>query len=134
MAIKRGEQAKAQIEYPAGGTLKVSSTPAGAEVWLQDRKLGVTPLNLSDFPPGMVGLELRRKFYQTGKAEGNLTPSGQLELSAILAKDVPKMIAEFFQQYAGTWVWSQKSWILNMESRIELRPGLTTLRNQVTAD
>ena len=47
------------------GGLQVNSTPAGAEVLLDGRVLGVTPMLRKDLPVGIFSIEVRKKGYNS---------------------------------------------------------------------
>lgn len=103
LVLALGEAANASAEYPAGGTLSIYSTPAGAEVWLRDEKLGLTPLTQSDLPPGSYEMELRLKNYFPAKVSGQLPAGGKLESAATLAVNERQAIADLIASHAGTW-------------------------------
>jgi sugar lactone lactonase YvrE len=54
---------------PLFGTLKVVTTPPGASVYLQDRLIGLTPLELSDAPVGRHDLRIERGKYKPVAAQ-----------------------------------------------------------------
>jgi hypothetical protein len=54
--VERGTSAAVMAEF-VGGSLQVTSTPEGAVVWSQGRRIGTTPLTLSDLPPGNFEFE-----------------------------------------------------------------------------
>ena len=62
-----------------GGSLAIASTPANAEVWLRGSRVGVTPLNLQDQPPGPAEIELRHKGYGTAKRTVEFVPGREAE-------------------------------------------------------
>jgi formylglycine-generating enzyme required for sulfatase activity/serine/threonine protein kinase len=64
VTVVRNQTVPGQAEF-AGGTLEITSTPSGAEVWMQGRKIGTAPLNATDFVPGPFELEYRLKGYKS---------------------------------------------------------------------
>ncbi|MCE9582533.1 MAG: FG-GAP-like repeat-containing protein [Planctomycetes bacterium] len=56
------------------GTIAVTTVPAGAEVWLQEMRLGTTPLEDAKVPTGEHLLELRLRNYVTAQASVRVKP------------------------------------------------------------
>lgn len=52
-------------EAAATGTATLRSTPSGAEVWLDGRRIGTTPHTAHDLSPGTHRVEFRRDGYET---------------------------------------------------------------------
>ena len=106
VSVGRGATAATRGEFSGGGQIKLTSTPAGAEVWSAGRKLGTTPLTLSEQGPGNVAFELRLDRYLPAQATGTLKSSGQLELATTLTHDKltkEEAIADLQKRVAGTW-------------------------------
>lgn len=67
----------------SAGVVVVESTPAGAQVWLDGAAVGVTPLRLTDVPPGEHGVRVSaegratvfRRIDTTDGARGEVTAS-----------------------------------------------------------
>lgn len=53
------------VAAPSSGTLRVVSTPAGAQVLLDGRRAGTTPLTLDEVPPGRYALVVRQPGHET---------------------------------------------------------------------
>jgi len=85
VTVGRQQTAEATASF-AGGTVAVSSTPAGAEVWAGETRLGVTPLELADRPPGELALQFRLKDFRPAEARTVVTPGARSEVSATLAR------------------------------------------------
>lgn len=47
-----------------GGSLELASTPPGAEVWLDGKRIGVTPHKVTETPPGRYAFQLTLKGYK----------------------------------------------------------------------
>lgn len=70
-------------QTPAKATLQFSTSPEGAQVYLDNQYYGTTPSTLADIQPGAHSLEFRYSGYQSWKA--NITvPSGASSYSATL--------------------------------------------------
>ncbi len=77
LSVRRGETATVAADVRTG-TLQVSTNPAGAEVWQDGRRVGVTPLTLENLPPRKsVEIELRLSGYKTAK-ESILIPNADV--------------------------------------------------------
>ncbi len=70
-------------DMPATGSAVVSSTPPGAEVYLDTIYRGTTPVTIPDLPPGSHTLELRHRDYQAW------SKSIQIESGAKVYIDTP---------------------------------------------
>jgi serine/threonine protein kinase/formylglycine-generating enzyme required for sulfatase activity len=68
------------------GRVVVTGTPAGAEVFDGDHRIGTLPLSLDNRSAGPVRLTLRARGYQPAEVHGELTRHGELRLSAALEK------------------------------------------------
>jgi len=66
------------------GTLQLTSSPAGAEIYLDNQYLGSTPGTISDIGPGNHTLEFRLNGYKSWKAEITV-PSGTSNFFASLS-------------------------------------------------
>jgi len=64
----RGAEVKLELR-PAFGALEVFSEPAGANVWLDGEKVGVTPYKKARKPSGSYSLRVKRKNYLTYKGD-----------------------------------------------------------------
>ena len=71
MTVARNETKPVLAEF-VGGALEITSTPSGAEVFSQGKRLGITPLNFPDLIPGSFDLEFRLDGYQTATARGKV--------------------------------------------------------------
>ena len=67
---------------PIYGSLDINSTPADAEVWLDDKQVGTTPLFLSECLVGEHKLKVSKLGYQ-GKTTTILVAEGQTTTSSI---------------------------------------------------
>lgn len=105
--VTRGGKAAHEADFPAGGTLKVESQPAGASVTLGGKVVGTTPLELGDQPAGPVQVELALADYRPVTLKGNIEFGKATALSTSLrsAALTPEEAFEKFSREAdGTWV------------------------------
>ncbi|HXE43283.1 MAG TPA: PEGA domain-containing protein [Candidatus Baltobacteraceae bacterium] len=76
--VPRNKTASAQQDFSAG-TVVLTSDPSGASVMQNDRLFGMTPLTLTNLPPGELALQLQlagfspTNFTETVKAGGKST-------------------------------------------------------------
>jgi formylglycine-generating enzyme required for sulfatase activity len=73
VTVVRNQTASALAEFVGGG-LEITSTPAGAEVWAQGKRLGATPLSLTEVIPGSFDLEFLLEGYQNAAARVAVKP------------------------------------------------------------
>jgi hypothetical protein len=69
---------------PRTGTLNVSSSPRGAEVYLDYRYRGTTPVTIMGVSVGTHTIELRQSGYETWTASGTMDEGGSAVVQAIL--------------------------------------------------
>ena len=69
--VERNGTASALAEFIGGG-LSITSTPAGAEVFQGEKRLGVTPLSFADLLPGRFDLALRIKGHAEARWTGEV--------------------------------------------------------------
>jgi len=58
LEVRSNEKSRVAADF-IPGTLELTSTPSGAEVWSGGRKLGQTPYRAAEMPPGEYGFELK---------------------------------------------------------------------------
>jgi hypothetical protein len=68
---------------PRTGTINLTSTPRGAEVYVDNQYRGTTPGTIPDLPAGIHTIELRLQGYQTWSTSMRLS-SGTYQFDAIL--------------------------------------------------
>ena len=90
VSVARDQTVHAKVEF-VGGALEISSTPAGAEVFRDGQKLGVTPLKFDDTPPGARTLEFRLNGYKVATARGEVRAKDTARINATL---VPEEVAK----------------------------------------
>lgn len=80
VAISRGNAVNAAFEF-LGGSVKITSAPGGASVFVGDEELGRTPLPIEDLPPGKVEYELRLAGFKPLKVSGTVSAGEQTFLA-----------------------------------------------------
>lgn len=84
---------------PATGSMKISTTPQGADILLDGRVIGTTPHTETDLPPGKVRFSLTREGYRTREVEADIL-AGQM---AVVADEL-----EFYQPPVPGRPWSNQ--------------------------
>jgi hypothetical protein len=87
--IQRGDNPEVSAEF-ATGSVELTSTPSGAEVWAQDRQVGTTPYRV-ELPPGPRLYELRLKGYRSAQQSGSVLAGQTLSLATTLDEYRPKV-------------------------------------------
>lgn len=82
----------------ANGSVKITSSPAGATVISNGRDLGQTPLVIEEVKPGAVSYELRLAGYKPITVPGQVEPQQQLFLAEHLEKS-----ADIAPEPGQTW-------------------------------
>ncbi len=67
-----------------GGALRLISTPLGASVFVNDRRVGVTPCEVADLPPGPATVRFELEGMAPERVETNVEVGGPLEVAATL--------------------------------------------------
>ena len=108
-------------------TLAVYTTPAGAEVLLDDAKVGETPLELEELAAGEHTLVLRHPLYETVELPATLTAGEQTRIERTLAR--ARGALEVITAPPGAWVESDgERWPeVTPTTRDELLAGPLTL-------
>jgi len=86
--ITEGETAAATVRLPHG-RLVVESTPTGATVLLGNKPLGVTPLTLAYFPPGVRKLAFQAKGFPTSELAVTVNDGADVTVHPALATAFP---------------------------------------------
>jgi len=82
VTVARDATTKSAWTFPSG-SVKISSSPAGATVTQDGVKVGVTPLTLRQ-PPGAVKYELKLAFHDPATVSGTIEEGKTLDLTAQL--------------------------------------------------
>jgi formylglycine-generating enzyme required for sulfatase activity/serine/threonine protein kinase len=85
----------------AGGSVKITSAPAGASVWQGGKEIGLTPLPLEDLDPGDVHYQLRLPGYKSIEVGGRVEPGKQTFLEARFFKKVGPRAGEPWENSLG---------------------------------
>ncbi len=63
--VKADQQVKLNLKLkPSCGTLSVTSDPTGAEIYLNEKQMGVTPAELAGLPAGKYAIRLKKDGYE----------------------------------------------------------------------
>ena len=83
--IAHGQPVNAAFDFP-GGSVKITSAPGGASVWMKGEEIGKTPLLLEDQEPRAVHYELRMAGFKSLEVSGQVQPAEQTFLGARFVK------------------------------------------------
>ncbi len=83
--VGHGKPVDATFDFP-GGSVKITSAPGGASVWMKEKEIGKTPLLLEDQEPGAVRCELRMAGFKSLAVDGQIQPGEQTFLGARFVK------------------------------------------------
>jgi formylglycine-generating enzyme required for sulfatase activity len=86
LEITSGNKNDAHFVF-ANGSVKITSSPAGATVLLNGNDLGQTPLVIEEVKPGAVSYELRLTGYKPKMVPGQVEPQQQLFLAEHLERN-----------------------------------------------
>ena len=81
--VARNQTVPVRAEF-GGGTLQIASEPVGAVVWLQGKRLGVTPLSIFDLVPGGFELEFHSPGYLTARVHGSVRANETTRVRGVL--------------------------------------------------
>lgn len=87
ITIKRNEEATLAVDV-RGINLKFESTPEGAQVMLNGKESGVTPLNLADQPPGQYLVTLTGTGYDPSSR--TITADKDTSVNMTLVRSIPR--------------------------------------------
>jgi len=83
VAVQAGSNPPVEFAFH-NGSVKITSAPRGATVYLNGTPLGQTPLPIDEVEPGPVKYELRLAGYKTALVTGTVAPLGQTFLGTRL--------------------------------------------------
>jgi len=112
---------------PLFGTLKVVTTPSGASVYLQDRLIGRSPLELPDAPVGRHDLRVERDKYKPVSAQVAVMGDDTTSIHLVLEPKPGYLEVRSVPDGAKVSVGDRYIGDTPVE-RIELRPGEYALR------
>ena len=90
--IEAFNEAKQALAAELRGSIKMSSTPAGARVWVNGRYAGVTPLHVRDLAPVEAIVWVEKVGHVPVVRRMKVTPSGEEELALNLV-EIPEVLA-----------------------------------------
>ncbi|AOS45791.1 PEGA domain protein [Lacunisphaera limnophila] len=89
------------------GTLKLVANVPGAQVEVQGRSLGNTPLEVAELPVGPTEFTVSAPKYTAQVVKGEITENQVLELSVKLEPEIltaEQLVAAFWDKAEGTWL------------------------------
>ena len=107
---------------PVTGTLSVNSNPSGAEVLVEGRLVGSTPLSLV-LRPGRVDLELRLGGYQTFRTSAQIRPGQTTVVNASLVPVVQNGLLQINSNPQGAQVLLDGRVVGNTPLNLTVGPG-----------
>jgi len=72
------------VDVISTGSLVVDSRPRGAEVYLNDRRIGLTPLEVPDVPVGHAAVRIERAGYRLWSSPVEIVPGQRVRVAASL--------------------------------------------------
>ena len=120
--VGRAAVTPVQPVQPGTGTLSVNSNPSGAEVLVEGRLVGSTPLNLV-LRPGRVDLELRLGGYQTFRTSAQIRPGETTVVNASLVPVVQNGLLQINTNPQGAQVILDGRVVGNTPLNLTVRPG-----------
>jgi hypothetical protein len=75
--VKAGDKAKTSFEYKPG-KVHIVTTPDGADVFSNGKKIGETPLNLDDVPEGVFDASIRLNGYESEVVKADVAFGGSV--------------------------------------------------------
>lgn len=71
------------------GEIMITSTPEGADIYLNNRILGITPLDIPDLPVGTYEIRITHHEYQDWTGQITVTGGGSVSVDAVLVTIPP---------------------------------------------
>lgn len=78
-------QMNASATVPATATAEIGSTPAGAQVYINNAFIGITPLSFQNVQPGNYSIEIKLEGYTPYSTTGEVKAGQNVQLFAALA-------------------------------------------------
>lgn len=120
--VGRAAVTPVQPVQPGTGTLRVNSNPSGAQVLVEGRPVGSTPLNLV-LRPGRVDIELRLGGYQTFRTSAQIRPGETTVVSASLVPVVQNGLLKINSNPQGAQVVLGGRVVGNTPLNLTVQPG-----------
>ncbi len=120
--VGRAAVTPVQPVQPGTGTLSVNSTPSGAQVLVEGRVVGSTPINLV-LRPGRVDLELRLGGYQVFRTSAQIRPGETTVINADLTPVVQNGLLQINSNPQGAQVLVNGRVVGNTPLNLTVQPG-----------
>ncbi len=103
---------------PGTGTINVTSSPPGAEVYLDNAYTGTTPVIIPNVTPGAYTIELRLNGFETWTVSGTLDEGGTADVQASLTPS-PAPVAVAKGDILGSGSYIDSSEVLHTVGEVE---------------
>ncbi|OPX70314.1 MAG: PEGA domain protein [Methanoregulaceae archaeon PtaB.Bin009] len=78
------------VQAPAGsGVVQITSEPSGANIFIDNRCVGITPLTIPSIPAGIHEIVIRLDGYQDYKNTFNISPGQTAQIQVALTSQIP---------------------------------------------
>jgi formylglycine-generating enzyme required for sulfatase activity len=91
LSVGRNRTAAALAEF-IGGALEITSSPSGADIFMQGRRAGTTPLKLEDQPPGPVSVEVRMAGFRRATASAVIAARQMARVPVALTPEARRIV------------------------------------------
>ncbi|MEE2758126.1 MAG: PEGA domain-containing protein, partial [Myxococcota bacterium] len=103
--IRRGRKTVVEPElFELNGILRVSSTPANAQVVINGRMFGHTPLQEA-LAPGQYAVEVRLPDHQVFKKSVGIEAGQEVTLAPLLIYEATMLVTPTEPWYRNKWIW-----------------------------
>lgn len=100
--IERAPESRSAPPAPARGRLVVRSTPPGAQVFVNGRRRGTTPLSLRNLPPGTYSVRVSRSGYEDDTRRVAVAGGAAREIAVRLTRERPRAAAGSGGAFTGS--------------------------------
>lgn len=102
-AADGGELPEADADQPATGSLRITSTPAGAAVWIAGENVGTTPLTRAEVPVGSLNVAVRQEGFQEAARTVAIRPGDETDVTIALDPQ-PAAVQLEVVPFADVWI------------------------------
>ena len=102
-ASDREELPKAPTDQQATGSLRITSTPVGAAVWIAGERAGTTPLTRAEVPVGSLTVAVRQEGFQEAARTVAIRPGDETDVTVALDPQ-PAAVQLEVVPFADVWI------------------------------